>query len=50
MKNVRQYERRQRIKAAIRVLKEAGPCHDCGVFYPYYVMHYDHLDPSTKKG
>lgn len=27
----------------IRQLKEASPCTDCGVFYPYYVMDFDHI-------
>ncbi|UOF80534.1 intron transferasE [Caudoviricetes sp.] len=24
------------------------PCTDCGVRYPYYVMHFDHLDAKQK--
>lgn len=24
------------------------PCADCGIQYPYYVMDYDHIDPSNK--
>lgn len=24
-------------------LKESSPCTDCGKFYPYYVMQYDHI-------
>lgn len=27
---------------------KAKPCTDCGVTYPYYVMEFDHLDPSQK--
>jgi hypothetical protein len=27
----------------IKSLKEASPCKDCGETYPYYVMHFDHL-------
>lgn len=35
--------------AIVRRLKEQTPCADCGLFYPYYVMDFDHRDPSTKK-
>jgi ssDNA-binding Zn-finger/Zn-ribbon topoisomerase 1 len=27
----------------IRDLKEKSPCRDCGKFYPYYVMDFDHV-------
>lgn len=27
-----------------RDLKENNPCSDCGQFYPYYVMQYDHRE------
>lgn len=27
----------------IRNLKENSPCRDCGKFYPYYVMDFDHV-------
>ena len=27
---------------------KSGPCVDCGITYPPYVMHFDHLDASTK--
>lgn len=39
------YERK---KAWVAALKEASPCVDCGVSYPARVMHYHHVDPSTK--
>lgn len=29
-------------------LKEANPCMDCGISYPYYVMQFDHRDSSEK--
>lgn len=32
----------------VRTLKHNKPCKDCRRKYPYYVMDYDHLDPSTK--
>lgn len=30
-------------------LKENNPCIDCGKFYPYYVMQFDHLDNKQKE-
>lgn len=33
----------------VRTLKEAYPCIDCGLYYPHWIMQYDHLDPSTKE-
>ena len=35
--------------AFVRGTKDMKPCMDCGVAYPYYVMHYDHREPATKK-
>jgi hypothetical protein len=35
-------------KKALQAYKEANPCTDCGVFYPYYVMQLDHL-PGFEK-
>ncbi len=40
---------RAEIKEYVRKLKEGGPCADCGVSYPYYVMDFDHLDMFTKE-
>jgi hypothetical protein len=31
-------KRRDRLKEL-----KSGPCTDCGVSYPYYVMHFDHI-------
>lgn len=31
------------IRTWIRRVKESSPCHDCGVFYPWYVMDFDHV-------
>lgn len=39
---------RAKVREFIRSAK-AKPCVDCGVQYPYYVMQFDHLDPTTKK-
>lgn len=51
--NKEQYKRRNKEQAAkmtayIRELKESTACMDCGEFYPYYVMDFDHRDPSLK--
>lgn len=40
-------KRRERIMTVVREAK-SSPCVDCGVKYPPYVMHFDHLDPETK--
>ena len=34
----------------IQDLKSKSPCLDCKISYPYYVMDFDHRDPSTKSG
>lgn len=34
---------RLRNKEYVKALKEGNPCTDCGKFYPYYVMHFDHI-------
>lgn len=31
----------------VRQLKEKNPCTDCGNFYPFYVMDFDHLFEKT---
>lgn len=41
--------RRRKFREKVQALKESHPCTDCGVFYPFYVMQYDHRDPSTKE-
>lgn len=28
--------------------RKSIPCMDCGLEYPYYAMHFDHVDPSVK--
>ena len=40
---------RKAIDAFIRHSKETNPCADCGNFYPYYVMQYDHRPEFEKK-
>lgn len=32
----------------VQELKEASPCLDCGIHYPYYVMQFDHRDSKEK--
>jgi hypothetical protein len=39
---------RHKRRKVVNDLKEASPCVDCNVNYPYYVMHYDHLDSDLK--
>ena len=34
---------RLRNRDYIKNIKESNPCMDCGQFYPYYVMHFDHI-------
>ena len=40
------YKEEQR--KVVRDLKKP-PCTDCKVSYPYYVMHFDHRDPTKKE-
>lgn len=43
-------QRTKENKAYVRALKEASPCTDCKVFYPYYVMDYDHVRGKKTAG
>ena len=40
--------RREMVTNEVIHLKESKPCMDCQRKYPYYVMDFDHRDPSTK--
>ncbi len=40
---------RQELKTLIRTIKEATPCLDCGVSYPWYVMDFDHVTGEKYK-
>jgi len=44
----RNRERVLKIKQAIIKIKEENPCFDCGKFYPYYVMDFDHVKGKKK--
>ena len=39
----------QRNKDFIINYKESHPCHDCGNYFPHYVMEFDHRNPKKKK-
>jgi hypothetical protein len=41
--------KKQRI-TFVRWIKEGLPCYDCNERFPFYVMDFDHRDPSVKKG
>lgn len=32
-----------KLRLMIQEIKESKPCKDCGKWYPYYVMQFDHL-------
>ena len=53
-KNKEQYKARNKTskELCLKIIREAkaGPCMDCGQSYPYYVMDFDHRDPSQKSG
>lgn len=40
-------QRQDRVRKEFQQFKEKNPCADCGNFYPYYVMQFDHV--SDKK-
>ena len=35
--------RKKKIRLWLNAVKESSACTDCGVYYPYYVMDYDHV-------
>lgn len=43
----RNREKKEKLRDIVRHEKDR-PCMDCGVRYPYYVMDFDHRDPSKK--
>lgn len=40
----RSQKRREEIRDLIRSFKQGIPCADCNIFYPYYVLDFDHID------
>lgn len=42
-------ERRQKLKDSVQDYKESHPCVDCKIFYPYYVMDFDHIKDKTER-
>lgn len=34
---------RQKILNTVRMIKETNPCGDCKIFYPYYMIQFDHV-------
>lgn len=43
----RNSKRRVAIREFVRNTKEQNPCSDCGEFYPFFVMDFDHLDDKV---
>lgn len=41
--------RKEHFRTIIRFFKEKCPCKDCGKYYPYYVVSFDHRNPTDKK-
>jgi len=44
----RNREQRTNNREWYQEIKNNTPCAKCNVAYPYYMMDYDHIDPSTK--
>ncbi len=42
-------KRKAELYKYLRNLKEASPCTDCGSYYPYYVMDFDHVRGRKQK-
>lgn len=40
---LRSEKRKLKARTIVSLMKESKPCKDCGKWYPYYVMHFDHL-------
>jgi len=38
---------REAINDYIRQVKESSPCADCGIFYGYWIMDFDHVGEKT---
>jgi hypothetical protein len=42
-KTIYESQRKSFLKRYVNSIKEAFPCADCGKYYPYYVMDFDHV-------
>lgn len=42
-------KRKAELYKYLRTLKESSPCSDCGSYYPYYVMDFDHVRGRKQK-
>lgn len=48
-KKLDRFQRRvESLRSYLIQIKEATPCHDCCLKYPYYVMDFDHRDDEEK--
>lgn len=43
-------KRMREIRKFLQELKENTPCKDCGAYYPYYVMDFDHVQGEKTMG
>lgn len=41
-------KRKKAKRQYIKIIKEKNCCVDCGKFFPYYVMHFDHMENKYK--
>ena len=41
--------KRQRMRLWLQSIKDNKPCTDCHIQHPYYVLDFDHREPSQKK-
>lgn len=39
-------QKKRELRDLVRSIKESSPCADCNVSYPYWVMHFDHVDDN----
>lgn len=40
---------RQKVRDLVKEIKEKNPCTDCNIFFPYYVMQFDHINDNKIK-
>lgn len=39
-------QKKRELRDLVRSIKESTPCVDCNVSYPYWIMHFDHVDDN----